>query len=90
MSSWDLLDGLASMVRAHTVDAVDHGAVAPGDELIVWRRPSEAPLRARIQDVRGPAGLPPYVVVWEDDPDRSTVRIDIERHGDTALDGCER
>lgn len=90
VSSWDLLEGLASMLRAHTVDAVETGAVAPGDDLIVWRRPSEAPLRARIHDVRGPAGLPPYVVVWDDDPDRSPVMIDIDRHGEVALDGCER
>ncbi len=90
VSSWDLLEGLASMVRAHTVDAVAADAVAPGDELVVWRKPSGPPLRARIHDVRGPAGLPPYVVVWDDDPDRSPVLIDIERHGDVALDGCER
>jgi CBS domain-containing protein len=90
VSSWDLLEGLASMVRARTVDATDIGAVARGDELIVRRRPDDAPLRARIHDVRGPAGLPPYVVVWDDDPDQSPVLIDIERHGELSLDGCER
>lgn len=89
VSAWDLLESLAASVRAHTVDAVDVGAVASGDELTL-SRPDGSVWRCRIEDVQGPAGLPPYVVTWHDDPSATAMRIEIERNAALGLDGCER
>ena len=89
VSAWDLLESLAASVRAHTVDAVEVGAVARGDELTL-SRPDGTVWRCRIDDVQGPAGLPPYVVIWHDDPSTTATRIEIERNAALGLDGCER
>lgn len=89
VSSWDLLETLAAAVRAHTVAGVDVAPVAEGDQLIV-ARPGEQVVRCRVIDVHGPGGLPPYVVVWDDDVERAPRTIDIVRDDDVTLDGCER
>lgn len=89
VSAWDLLASLAASVRAHTVETVDVAPVAKGDELIV-DRPDGSTLRCRVDDVHGPGGLPPYVVIWDDDDTGTRLPIGIERHTDIALDGCER
>lgn len=90
ISSWDLLESLVAAVRAHTLDAQETPPVAAGDELVIHRPGQPGPLRCRINDVRGPSGLPPYLVIWEDDPSESLLEISIVRHTEIALDGCER
>ncbi|MGI9621400.1 MAG: CBS domain-containing protein [Acidimicrobiales bacterium] len=90
VSAWDLLDSLAATVRRQTVETVDVDAVSPGDELVMYRPGARTPLRCRIESVGGPKGVPPYVVVWDDDPQATQQSIGIERNRPLPLDGCER
>ena len=77
-----LLDAaLAGELRPHTV--------APGDHVEI-REPGGRRRRGAVTEVRGQAGLPPWLVQWEDDPDTGPHEIVIVPGTPIALDGCER
>ena len=90
VSSWDLLDDLVETVLTLTAAGVDRPPVEVGDQLA--ERAVEGggtTRRAAVLEVHGPAGEPPWVVVW-DDGDGEPRELTVVRRDEFVLDGCER
>lgn len=90
VSSWDLLARLAEDVQSLTASATVRPRVEAGDELVAHPLDGEQQWRARILEVHGPDGAPPWVIEWDDDPGHQRVELSVVRHDDHGLDGCER